>query len=96
MILKTFTKRGHITKVLGKIGVGKESDIYKCESPSGEIIVLKLARLGRTSFRAVKDKRDYLGTKSNYSWLYLSRLASIKEFTYMQLLHKVIIFRLRI
>ena len=39
----------------------------------GEIFALKLHRLGRTSFRAVKNQRDYLGKRQNYSWLYLSR-----------------------
>jgi RIO kinase 2 len=39
----------------------------------GEVFALKLHRLGRTSFRAVKSKRDYLGKRSHFSWLYLSR-----------------------
>ena len=43
-----------------KIGVGKESDIYRCQNSDGNIVVLKLARLGRTSFRTVKKNRDYL------------------------------------
>jgi RIO kinase 2 len=52
----------------------------------GTIMVLKLHRLGRTSFRAVKDKRDYLRKGHHYSWLYLSRLAAIKEFAFMKAL----------
>lgn len=39
----------------------------------GEVFALKLHRLGRTSFKAVKSKRDYLGKRTSYSWLYLSR-----------------------
>jgi len=50
----------------------------------GEVFALKLHRLGRTSFRDVKSKRDYLGTRSSYSWLYLSRLAALKEFAFMK------------
>lgn len=42
---------------------------------AGEVFALKLHRLGRTSFRAVKNKRDYVGNRSSYSWLYLSRCA---------------------
>lgn len=53
----------------------------------GEVFALKLHRLGRTSFRDVKSKRDYLGTRSNYSWLYLSRLAALKEFAFMKVSH---------
>lgn len=60
LALYTFMKRGSISKVIGKFGVGKESDIYKCLSETGETIILKFGRLGRTSFMAVKNKRDYL------------------------------------
>lgn len=41
--------------------------------------VLKLARLGRTSFRAVKSKRDFVKNKSHYNWLYMSRLSAQTE-----------------
>lgn len=36
--------------------------------------------------RAVKSKRDYLGRGSHFSWLYLSRLAALKEFAFMKAL----------
>ncbi len=35
LALNTFLKRGLIKDVLAKIGVGKESDIYKCITPDG-------------------------------------------------------------
>lgn len=54
----------------------------------GTVMALKLHRLGRTSFRAVKSKRDYLRKGNHYSWLYLSRLAAIKEFSFMKALGK--------
>jgi len=41
-------------------------------------------RLGRTSFRTVKTKRDYHKRRQHVSWLYLSRLAAMKEFAYMK------------
>lgn len=47
-------------------------------------MALKLHRLGRTSFRAVKSKRDYLKHRNSYSWLYLSRLAALKEYAFMK------------
>jgi RIO kinase 2 len=34
----------------------------------------------------VKSKRDYLGRRNNYSWLYLSRLAALKEYAFMKAL----------
>uniref|UniRef100_M1BX35 non-specific serine/threonine protein kinase n=1 Tax=Solanum tuberosum TaxID=4113 RepID=M1BX35_SOLTU len=45
---------------------------------------MKLHRLGRVSFRAVKAKRDYLRHRSSFNWLYLSRLAALKEFAFMK------------
>ena len=72
-----------------KIGVGKESDIYICRSPENKILVLKLARLGRTSFKAIKDKRDYLGSKTSANWLLLSKISSTKEFKFMEALYEV-------
>jgi RIO kinase 2 len=45
--------------------------------------VLKLARLGRTSFRAVKSKRDYVTNKFHYNWLYLSRISALNEFKFL-------------
>lgn len=33
LALQTFIKRGILKDVIGKIGVGKESDIYKCVTP---------------------------------------------------------------
>eukprot|EP01084_Bolivina_argentea_P074291 134791_1 len=81
-----------------QIGVGKESDVFEAFGPKdittdiAPKYVLKLHRLGRISFRTVKNKRDYLknnkyGTKSYGSWLYLSRLSALKEYGFMKILH---------
>ena len=98
LALRVFMKRGHVKKVLCQIGVGKESDIYICESGDrkdedgnlvhkGEPVVIKFARLGRTSFRTIKNNRDYLKNRCAQSWLYMSRIASLKEFAFMKALH---------
>lgn len=41
-------------------------------------------RLGRISFRAIKEKRDYLGKRKSASWMYMSRLAAQKEWAFMK------------
>lgn len=61
-------------------------DIYIVASPDGEQYALKLHRLGRTSFRNLKNKRDYHKHRKNMSWLYLSRLSAMKEFAYMKVM----------
>lgn len=40
--------------------------------------------LGRISFRAIKEKRDYLGKRKSASWMYMSRLAAQKEWAFMK------------
>ena len=63
-------------------------DIYIVASPEGEQYAMKLHRLGRTSFRNLKNKRDYHKHRKNISWLYLSRLSAMKEFAYMKVRHR--------
>jgi len=88
LALKAFVNRGSVTGVGRKIGVGKESDVYEVIDGEGRQMALKLHRLGRTSFRDVKSKRDYLGKRTQYNWLYLSRLAAMKEYQFMVALHE--------
>lgn len=84
LALRTLLQRGVIAGVGRQVGVGKESDIYLVNSPSGAVLALKLQRLGRVSFRAIKRTRDYLRGRRSASWLYMSRLAALKEFAFMQ------------
>ncbi|XP_074851392.1 serine/threonine-protein kinase RIO2 isoform X2 [Carettochelys insculpta] len=69
------------------MGVGKESDIYIVANEEEQQLALKLHRLGRTSFRNLKNKRDYHKHRHKMSWIYLSRLAAMKEFAFMKALH---------
>lgn len=90
LVLKVFMKRGIIKKVGLKIGMGKESDIYICSTDNEErpTVIIKFARLGRTSFRSVKNNRDYLKKNQGvHSWLYMSRIASLKEYAFMKALY---------
>ncbi|XP_052200255.1 serine/threonine-protein kinase rio2 [Diospyros lotus] len=88
LAIKTLLNRGVVSAVGRQIGVGKESDIFEVANEDGTIFAMKLHRLGRTSFRAVKSKRDYLRHRNSFSWLYLSRLAAIKEFAFMKALEE--------
>lgn len=106
LALWNLKQRGIISALGDQIGVGKESDVYIAASPEGKQLVLKLHRLGRTSFRDVKKKRDYFainsmksgktgkyGTVSTKdqpnSWLFLSKISALKEYTFMKALHNV-------
>ena len=89
LALSVFRKLGVIKTIEMKVGVGKESDIYLCRNTEGKILILKLARLGRTSFKTVKNNREYLSGQTHFNWLYISRLSSMREFKYMQVLFEV-------
>ncbi|PKU69088.1 RIO kinase 2 [Dendrobium catenatum] len=86
LAIKALVNRGVFSSVGRQIGVGKESDIFEVATEDGTILAMKLHRLGRVSFRAVKSKRDYLLHRRSYNWLYLSRLAALKEFAFMKAL----------
>ena len=66
--------------------MGKESDIYVVASSTGAQSILKIHRLGRISFRSIKNNRDYLKHRSSASWMYMSRLSALKEFAFMKVL----------
>jgi RIO kinase 2 len=87
LALKALVKRGSVIGVGRQIGIGKESDIFIVAGANGSQDVLKVHRLGRISFRTVKNNRDYLRNRQSASWMYLSRLAAQKEFAFMKALY---------
>lgn len=81
--LNVMKRRGIISAIGSRIGVGKEADVYMAMRPNGQYVVLKLHKLGRTSFKTAKTKRDYMGSRKSASWMYISRLAAVREFGFM-------------
>ena len=65
-------------------GVGKEADIFVATNEAEEALCVKIHRLGRTSFRRIKQSRDYMMHRKSASWFYLSRLSALKEFAFMK------------
>lgn len=88
LALHTHQKQKSIYSVGNQIGVGKESDIIAVADSSGTQRILKIHRLGRISFRTIKTNRDYLRHRSSASWMYMSRLAAVKEFAFMKALRE--------
>lgn len=99
LALHTLKSRKLISALGDRIGTGKESDVYVAATPQGKQVVLKFHRLGRTSFRDVKNKRDYFQVNSvtkkgnakeqPNSWLFLSRISALKEYAFMKALYQV-------
>ncbi|EJD03870.1 RIO1-domain-containing protein [Fomitiporia mediterranea MF3/22] len=89
LAMRALSKRDSMYSVGNQIGVGKESDIYVVADEEGKQMVMKIhRRLGRISFRAIKQKRDYMGKRKSASWMYMSRLAAQKEWAFMKVLHE--------
>ncbi|KAF2672180.1 RIO1-domain-containing protein [Microthyrium microscopicum] len=101
LALHSHLKADAVYSVGNQIGVGKEADIFVVAAPptggadasasaigNAHKLVLKIHRLGRISFRSVKTNRDYLRKKSSGSWMYMSRLAAHKEFSFLQALYQ--------
>ena len=84
LAVRALSKRRSVYAVGQQIGVGKESDIHIVSNEDGECRVMKMHRLGRISFRKIKEKRDYMGKRKSASWMYMSRLAAQKEYAFMQ------------
>ncbi|MFC1803338.1 RIO1 family regulatory kinase/ATPase [Thermoproteota archaeon] len=82
--------KGGILDYLGpSIGVGKEADVYEGVTPEEKTVAVKLHRLGRTSFRDTKRKREYIADHRHTSWLYQSRLAAEKEYYALKKMYEV-------
>jgi len=86
--LKKLTDRDLIVGVGRQIGTGKESDIYEVISPEGEILSLKIFRLGRISFRHVRTKREYGPSQVRISWHYRNISAAKKEFENLKYVYR--------
>lgn len=88
LALNAHQKHKCVYSVGNQIGVGKESDIVVVATNKGTQRILKIHRLGRISFRSVKNNRDYLRNRSTGSWMYMSRLAAMKEYAFMKALQE--------
>ncbi|MEM2970759.1 MAG: serine/threonine-protein kinase RIO2 [Candidatus Bathyarchaeia archaeon] len=87
LAINAFVKAG-VLEAFGKpLGVGKEADVYDALTPQNERIAIKFHRLGRTSFRQTRKKRDYAANRRHISWLYQSRLAAKKEYQALKMLY---------
>lgn len=78
-----------VVSIGNSLGMGKESDVYQGIGPDGEFLALKFHRIGRTSFRAIKEKRDYVVGKYHTSWLYMCRISATREAEHLQVLNEI-------
>jgi RIO kinase 2 len=77
-VLKILANRNTITSIGPQIGIGKEAEIYLAHDSQEQDKILKMFRLGRSSFKQIKRKRDVNTITS--SWLLLNIQTAKKEY----------------
>lgn len=88
LALNALAKSDVLNSLGHSLGVGKEADIFDAITDEGKRVAVKFHRLGRTSFRATRRKRDYIQRRGHAPWHYQSRLAAEKEFSVQSLAHE--------
>lgn len=77
-VLKILSNRNIITAIGPQIGIGKEAEVYLAHDSLEQDRIIKMFRLGRSSFKQIKRKRD-VKTGTN-SWLLLNIETAKKEY----------------
>ena len=80
LAIRALVKTDVIEAIGDKVGVGKESDIYLGLSRNGLQVVIKLLRIGRTSFRQTLRKREWAIMDRKLSWYEQSKVAAQREY----------------
>lgn len=77
-VLKILSNKNIITAIGPQIGIGKEAEVYLAHDSLEQDKILKMFRLGRSSFKQIKRKRE-VNTGTN-SWLLLNIDTAKKEY----------------
>lgn len=88
LALNAIVKADIIDALGPSIGVGKEADVFQAITEQEKVVAVKFHRLGRTSFRDTRRKRDYIAGRRHVSWLFQSRLAAENEYKALRLMHE--------
>jgi len=88
LALNALVKAGSLEALGPSVGIGKEADVYEGIAPESRKVAIKFHRLGRTSFRDTRRKRDYIADRRHISWLYQSRLAAENEYRALKIMYE--------
>ncbi len=80
LALRNLVKRGVVSLLGDKIGIGKEGDVYIAVAPDGSRLVVKFHREGRKSFRKVWRHRSFTLNLEASTWLEVAKYVGEREF----------------
>jgi len=89
LALRTLVARGAISEIGGKIGVGKESEVYNAVSPTGMKLIVKFHREGTRSFKNLRKTRLYMADSTRKHWLIKAKLIGEREYKALDTLYNL-------
>jgi len=89
LALHTFVRRGTISELGPKLGVGKESEVYDAVTPAGKRVVVKFHREGARAFRTLKRHRSFAMEMPRKKWLLKARLIGQREYKALDELYRL-------
>jgi len=91
LALNILVYKGVIKAIDDRIGIGKESEIYRGLGNDDKLIAIKFYRIGRQCFRHVTKYRGYYENIEHGRWLHKSIIAGKREREALYLLNKYLI-----
>lgn len=82
LALRLLLKRINIERITARLDVGKEADIHLCETLENGRYIIKVFRLGRTSFKKVRTVRP--GYETTGGWISINIKAATREYWVLQ------------
>lgn len=79
LALKYFVDHDIVVALGDRIGVGKESELFKGLAPSNSNVIIKFLRIGRISFRSTRRVRVF-ADNPRYDWYKQSKIAAEREY----------------
>jgi len=86
LALRALVRANVLEAIDGRVGVGKESEIYLGLAPGEVRVAVKFLRIGRASFRQTKRLRAWARDRS-MTWYQQSKVCAEREFKALQELH---------
>jgi RIO kinase 2 len=89
LALHSLVERGVLQALGDKLGVGKESDVYSGLTPSGQRVIVKFHRVGKTSFHQLVRVRHYAASRRFSNWFEIAKVSGQREYRVLEELHRV-------
>ncbi len=88
LALDYFVRKDVVEAIGDRLGVGKESELFKALAPGGKKVTVKFLRIGRTSFRRTRIVRNW-AQDPRIDWFKQAKIAAEREFKALKELYEI-------